>query len=110
MKESIVQGKAAAARAATMISKDALKTEGAIAEVNAQQCAGCGDCEKVCAFKAITMEQLTKRNETVTVAKVNPVLCKGCGTCAAACRCGAIGLNGFSDRQVVGEIEYLLKY
>ena len=108
MKESIVQGKAAAARAATVISKDSLKTEGAIAEVDALQCTGCGDCEKVCAFKAITMENVTKRGETVTQAKVNPVLCKGCGTCSAACRCGAIGLNGFSDRQVVGEIEYLL--
>jgi heterodisulfide reductase subunit A-like polyferredoxin len=110
MKESIVQGKAAAARAATVISKDALKTEGAIAEVDTLQCTGCGDCEKVCAFKAITMEKVAKRGEMVTQAKVNPVLCKGCGTCSAACRCGAIGLNGFSDRQVLGEIEYLLKY
>jgi heterodisulfide reductase subunit A-like polyferredoxin len=108
MKESIVQGKAAAARAATVISQDFLKTEGAIAEVDTEQCMGCGLCEKVCAYKAITMEDVNKRGETVTLAAVNPVLCKGCGTCAAACRCGAIRLNGFSDRQVVGEIDCLL--
>jgi heterodisulfide reductase subunit A-like polyferredoxin len=109
MKESIIQGKAAAARAATVISKDMLETEGTIAEVTETLCSGCGTCEQVCPYKAIEVEEIQKRNETVKKAKVNPVLCKGCGTCSAACRCGAIDVNGFSDRQVINEIEYLLR-
>jgi len=109
MKECIVQGKAAAARAATVISKDALKTEGAVASVDEAQCSGCGDCERVCAYRAVSVSMVARRGEEVRLATVNPALCKGCGTCAAACRCGAMGVGGFTDRQVLGEIESLLR-
>ena len=109
MKESITQGKAAAARAATVISKDMLETEGTVAEVSQALCTGCGTCEKVCAYKAISVEEVKMRDGVVKKAVVNAVLCKGCGTCSATCRCGAIDVNGFSDRQVLSEIEYLLR-
>jgi len=109
LKESITQGKAAAARAATVISKDTLETEGTIAQVNESLCAGCGACEKVCAYKAISVQDIKKRDATVRKAVVNAALCKGCGTCSATCRCGAVDVNGFSDRQVISEIEYLLR-
>ncbi|MGI6112817.1 MAG: NAD(P)-binding protein [Mahellales bacterium] len=108
LKESIAQGRAAAARAATVISKDTLETEANIAQVREDLCSGCGTCERVCAYKAITLEDIKRRNETVKKAVVNAVLCKGCGTCSANCRCGAIDVNGFADRQVLSEIEYLL--
>ena len=110
MKECIVQAKAAAARAATVISRDILETEGTTAHVSADDCTGCGTCEKVCAYKAITIEEVRSRQGTVSrKASINPILCKGCGTCSASCRCGAIDVNGFSDRQVINEIEYLLR-
>ena len=109
MKESITQGKAAAARAATVITKDKLETGGVTAEVSEELCTGCGTCEKVCAYKAISVEEVRKRNDIVMKAVVNTALCKGCGTCAAACRCGAIDVGGFSDRQVLNEIEHLLR-
>lgn len=109
IKESIVQGKAAAARAATVISKDVLETEGTVAQVIDANCTGCGTCEKVCAYKAISMEDVKIRDGVVKKAMVNAVLCKGCGTCSSACRCGAIDVNGFSDRQVLNEVEYLLR-
>ncbi len=109
LKECITQGKAAAARAATVIAKDTLETEGTIAQVNEMLCAGCGACEKVCAYKAISVQDIKKRDITVKKAVVNAVLCKGCGTCSATCRCGAVDVNGFTDRQVVSELEYLLR-
>jgi len=109
MKESIIQGRAAAGRAVTVISKDQLETEGAIATVDANLCSACGDCEKVCAYRAIEVQDVPVRGGTVRRAVVNDVLCKGCGTCAAACRCGAIDVGGFSDKQVLSEIEYLLR-
>ncbi len=109
IKESIIQGKAAAGRAATVISKDQLETEGTIASVNNDLCVACGACEQVCAYKAIEVKDVAVRNGTVRRAVVNEVLCKGCGTCSATCRCGAIDVSGFSDKQVITEIEYLLR-
>lgn len=109
LKECITQGKAAAARALTIISKDFLESEGTIAQVSEEFCVGCGACEEVCAYKAVSVQEIKTRTGMVKKAVVNGALCKGCGTCAAICRCGAIDVNGFSDRQVMKEIEYLLR-
>ncbi len=109
LKESIIQGKAAAGRAGTIITKDELETEGTIATVDPNLCIACGDCEKVCAYKAIEVKDVPVRGGFVKRSVVNEVLCKGCGTCSATCRCGAIDVNGFSDKQIITEIEYLLR-
>lgn len=108
MKESMAQAKAAAARAATIISKDSLETEGTIARVSERDCSGCGACERICAYKAISVQEVENRGRVIRRAVVNPVLCKGCGSCSAACRCGAIDIDGFSDRQILSEIESLI--
>jgi len=110
MRESVIQGKAAAGRAATIISKEQLETEGTIAVLDPNLCTGCGDCELVCAYNAIEMIDAPVRGGgTVKRSDINDVMCKGCGTCAATCRCGAININGFTDKQVLAEIEYLLR-
>ena len=108
LQECIVGGKAAAGRAATVVAKDTLETEGTIACIDADLCVACAACEKVCAYKAIEISEIQWRRETVAKAVVNDVLCKGCGTCSATCRCGAIDVGGFSDEQVLTEIAYLL--
>jgi len=110
LQECIVQGKAAAGRAATVVAKDMLETEGTIACVDTELCTACGACEKVCAYKAIEVQQIEWRRQTVEKAVVNDVLCKGCGTCSATCRCGAIDIGGFADEQIINEIEYLLRH
>jgi heterodisulfide reductase subunit A len=35
-------------------------------------------------------------------------LCKGCGACVAACPAGAATQNGFTDNQVMAEIEGIM--
>ena len=77
--------------------------------INHDLCSACGNCEKVCAYKAIEMQDVMIRRQAVRKAVINDVLCKGCGTCASTCRCGAIDVNGFSDMQVINEIESLLR-
>jgi heterodisulfide reductase subunit A len=42
------------------------------------------------------------------VASVNEVLCKGCGTCVAACPSGAARHTGFTDAQLIAEIQGIL--
>ncbi|MDR2570024.1 MAG: FAD-dependent oxidoreductase, partial [Oscillospiraceae bacterium] len=109
LQECIIQGKAAAGRAATVVAKEMLETEGTIACVDPALCVACGACESVCAYKAIEVQEITWYRQLTDKAVVNDVLCKGCGTCSATCRCGAVDVGGFSDEQIIGEIEYLLR-
>lgn len=109
LREAMAQGRAAAARAATVISKEVLESEGTIAKVDISQCVGCGACEAVCAYGAIAVTEVKVRGRVLRRAQVNDALCKGCGTCAVNCRCGAVDVDGFADRQIVGELEALLR-
>jgi heterodisulfide reductase subunit A len=109
MKECLVQGKSAAGRAATVISKAFIETEGTIARVDNNLCTACGACELVCAYGAISVQDVPVRGGTKRCAVINDALCKGCGTCAANCRCGAVDVGGFLDRQIVNEIEFLMR-
>ncbi|MDP1779076.1 MAG: 4Fe-4S dicluster domain-containing protein, partial [Anaerolineales bacterium] len=55
-----------------------------------------------CPFNAITFIEDDK------VSSINPALCQGCGTCVAACPAGAISGTGFSDAQIIAQIDGLL--
>ncbi len=93
--ESIAQARAAASRAATVLSKSEIEAEGKVAAVDTSRCSGCGECVEVCAYKAIELDVVRR------VAVVNEATCKGCGTCAATCRAGAIDLKGFRNEQIL---------
>jgi heterodisulfide reductase subunit A-like polyferredoxin len=95
MGESICQALAAAGKAAAVLARKTLDVEGKIAAVNTARCLGCGDCEQVCAYGAVSVDA------GLGAAVVNEALCKGCGACAAACRCSAINVRGFKDEQIL---------
>jgi heterodisulfide reductase subunit A len=76
MKESMVQGKSAAGRAATVISKDFIETEGTIAKVDSGLCTACGTCEAVCPYGAVEVQDVPVRGGTVRRAVVNDALCR----------------------------------
>ena len=85
-----------------MISKGDVVIESATAVVDEAHCAGCKVCIDLCSYKAISFDEDKK------VSKINEALCKGCGTCVAACPAGAITGTGFTDEQVLAELEGLL--
>ena len=97
--ESITQAKAAAARAATILTKDTIKAEGKVSEIRKERCSGCGLCVEICPYKAIEL------NEEEKVAVINEALCKGCGACVSSCRGNAINLKGFNDEQILSALE-----
>ena len=97
--EAIAQAKAAAGRAATVLAKASLQTEGKVAVVRTERCSGCGTCVEVCAYKAIELVAETGR------AEVNEALCKGCGVCTASCLAAAIDLKGFDNEQILAMLE-----
>lgn len=96
--ESIAQARAAAGRAATVLSKEFVQSEGQISIIDESRCMGCGACVEVCAYQAISMD------EEKNVARINEALCKGCGACAATCRCSAIDIGGFTSEQIYSSI------
>ncbi|MCK4387152.1 MAG: CoB--CoM heterodisulfide reductase iron-sulfur subunit A family protein, partial [Dehalococcoidia bacterium] len=101
--ESIAQARAAASRATTILSKDTVIAEGIVASVNEDICSGCGLCEALCPYGAITIDDKEK------VAKVNEALCKGCGTCCAACPSGAAQQRGFTADQISAILSAVLE-
>jgi heterodisulfide reductase subunit A len=104
--ESIAQASGAAARAMTIISKDILEAQAAISIVDESKCRGCGRCEAVCPFSAIT---LSEASPGVLKANINPALCKGCGACEVACCNGAIACKHFTNRQITALVEACLE-
>lgn len=99
--ESIAQAKAAAARAVTVLATQKMQVGGKVAYADPKKCTGCGVCELVCAYKAVSLKPDTLTSE------VNEALCKGCGTCVSSCRSGALSLKGFNDPQIFAMIEAL---
>ena len=99
---SVVQGAAAAARILGKIQQKEIALEPVRATINEEQCSGCRICNTLCPFNAILF------HEDRMVSEVNPALCQGCGTCVAACPAGAIAGTGFSNEQILSQIDGLL--
>ncbi len=100
--ECIAQAKAAASRAATVLSRDYITAGGVAAVIRSEMCSGCKSCMECCPFGAINYLEQEGRCE------VNQALCKGCGTCAAACPSEAAVLMGFSHLQLYRQIDEAL--
>ncbi len=102
--DSVAQGAAAAAAALTLLDHGSVELEPFTAFVSAEKCGSCHTCEGLCPYGAVSMIAWNGRQ----VAQVNEVLCKGCGACVAACPAGAATQNGFTNDQVLAEIEGIL--
>jgi heterodisulfide reductase subunit A len=92
MDENISQARAAAARAATVLSKTQLEVGAQVSQVDQQKCISCMTCTKVCPYGAPTVNADGK-------AEIIAAKCMGCGICAAECPACAIQLNHFESRQ-----------
>ena len=99
---SVAQGAAASARVLDKILQKEVALEPIKASVNQELCSGCRICNGLCPFNAITFIEDDK------VTSINPALCQGCGTCVAACPAGAISGTGFSNEQIIAQIDGLL--
>lgn len=99
---SVAQGAAAAARVIGKIQQKEISLEPIRASIDESKCSGCRICNGLCPFNAIFF------HEDRMVSEINPALCQGCGTCVAACPAGAISGTGFSNEQVLAQIEGLL--
>jgi len=106
--DAVAQGSAAAAKVCGLFSSDKLITDPLTSVVDKDLCVGCCACISACPFNAIEEEVLEERTGERIVAKVNETLCKGCGVCVATCPSKAVSLKGWTDEQVLREVEILV--
>ena len=99
--ENISQARAAAARAATVLSKTHLDVGAQVSHVNQNKCISCMTCLKVCPYGA----PLVNRDQK---AEIVGAKCMGCGICAAECPACAIQLSHFETGQFCMMLDTLL--
>lgn len=108
--ETVAQAGAAASKVIGLLVKDKLTCNPCVATSNEMMCNGCSSCEKVCPYGAITYidKEFKMPNRTIAVrrvAQVNAAVCQGCGACTVTCPSGAMDLKGFSNSQIMAEVD-----
>ena len=99
--ECIVQGLAAASRAAIPLARGYAEAEPLMPVIDEEKCRGCGICVEVCPYGAmrIVIKDGRKIAENIAAA------CKGCGACGSSCIHKAINMMHFKDEQIMAQIE-----
>lgn len=109
--DTVAQASAAAVKVCALFSTDEMATDPMVSIVNEEKCSGCGMCLSCCPYKAIELKAIKERAHGKMVerlvANVNSGLCQGCGACTPACRPGAIDLQGFTNDQILEEVDAL---
>jgi heterodisulfide reductase subunit A len=98
--ENISQARAAAARAATVLSKTQLDVSAQVSYVNQQKCISCMTCVTVCPYSAPFCNKDGK-------GQIEAAKCMGCGICASECPARAVQLHHFETDQFLVMIKQL---
>ena len=111
--ETVAQAGAAAAKVIGLLSKNSLTCNPCVAHSNELLCNGCSQCERVCPYGAISYEDREVRGPEFRgvkrVAVVNEAVCQGCGACTVTCPSTAMDLKGFSNNQIMAEVDAICR-
>lgn len=111
--ETVAQASAAAAKVIGLLTKDKLLCNPCVSGSDEMLCNGCSACEKVCPYGAITYIdkefRVPGKVEVRRVAQVNEAVCQGCGACTVACPSGAMDLKGFTNKQIMAEVDAICR-
>ncbi len=91
----------------TNILKNGLKVRMVHSVIDEDRCMGCRLCEELCPYDAISMKTVINHiNEEVRlVSSVDLATCQGCGACAMTCPGGVPELVGFSNKEILAQID-----
>jgi heterodisulfide reductase subunit A len=98
VRESVAQALAASAKAVRILSRPEIEQEPLAAVVDYDKCTFCARCIPVCPYSAI-------RGELRKSLEVIQAMCMGCGGCASECAVDAIEMPGFTDEQILAQID-----
>jgi heterodisulfide reductase subunit A len=102
IEESVTMAKSAGQQAMKILCKKIMTTSAAVAEVDAEKCAACLICVRVCPYGAPFINK-------EGVSEIPPSACMGCGICASECPAKAIELKHSTDDQIFAKIDGLLE-
>jgi len=100
--ESLVQARAAASRAQSLLAKEYINLGAATAKVDSTRCASCLICVRACPFDVPFIN-------ADGYSEIDPAKCHGCGICATECPAKAIQLMQFEDDQILAKLEQLFE-
>ena len=106
--EAVAQAKAAASRAAVVLSRSVMKLD-PIKSFVTDACDGCALCLDVCPYRAIALEETMIADEPHKRVRTDSALCKGCGLCEATCPKGGIFVHGFTPDQLKVQVDAALE-
>ena len=104
VRESLAQGLATAAKAASLLARDFIEKEPITAQLDLDKCIVCGVCVAACPFGAVEMEGKVKEGTI----RIIQAACQGCGACATFCKYDAITMPYFTDEQILAQIDAAL--
>ena len=99
--DTLAQAHGAASRATTTLFQGKVQIDPVVAFIDPEICSGCGLCEKVCEYSALTLNPYRR------VMTINTAVCKGCGACNSVCPVGAISLRHFKPDQIMAQVDAL---
>ncbi|MEA3441125.1 MAG: FAD-dependent oxidoreductase [Chloroflexota bacterium] len=106
--ESIAQAKAAASRAAIILSQDTMLTNARVAHVDTEKCVGCLTCVRICPYNVpVVSNNYTGIGDILGAAFIEPAICHGCGSCVSECPAKAIQLLHYTDAQTLTKVDAL---
>ena len=88
-------GQALAAEVATAAVEAFLNDHQLSPTVDPELCRGCGRCEEICPFNAVTLDENPDGSYTARVVRHN---CVGCGGCVGRCPVTALDMPYFSNQ------------
>jgi heterodisulfide reductase subunit A len=97
IEDAVAQANGAAAKASIPMARGRVKADSVVSVVDEEKCTGCGTCEILCPFGAISLTEDGK-------AWVTSALCKGCGVCRASCPEMAMTVPHFTNDQLMAQI------
>ncbi|UCF07634.1 MAG: CoB--CoM heterodisulfide reductase iron-sulfur subunit A family protein [Thermoplasmata archaeon] len=92
------------------VLKNGLAAPSAHSVIDEVRCQGCRVCEALCPYGAIFMKTVKDyiTEEVKSVSSVNLAVCQGCGACAMACPAGVPQIIGFSNKEMLAQIDELI--
>ncbi len=109
LEESVAQANAAAARAATILSKQEIALEATISELVDENCDGCAYCIEPCPYNALTLIEYMHKGSIKKAVERDAALCKGCGVCQATCPKKGIFIRNFRLDQLSAMVDAALQ-